>query len=109
MTRLGGTPVIDLMPLAVMRDTAVCDVHPEHELTIVTDGISAYAQSPDEMVEQIAFSRDDVTITAACPRPHVRYDDTCDGRLGWRLDTPSAWTADPAALEMMRYAEKIDR
>lgn len=76
-------------PVAIFTDTALCDRHPQHEVTIVTDGRTAYTYGNYEAGQVV---RAGVVLTAACEQPS-RGDEPCEGEVTWRLDSPGGWVA----------------
>lgn len=88
-------------PLVVFRDVALCDGRCGGELTLVTDGITGLAISPDRLTEQTALLRDGAGVSCACPRE-------CGGVYRWRLDEPGTWTSDLDALDIVRASDRLD-
>lgn len=97
----GGTlpePAPVLLPLVVFRDVAYCDTRHEHEVTLISDGRTAYAHG--DGTDCGPASRYDATLTVTCGQPG-RDDEPCDGRVEFNLDTAGTWTADPAARRLL--------
>lgn len=87
--------------IVAFTETVLCDGCGT-ELTLYTDGINAYAVSPDETAEVTTLARDGVRVTTDCPRSE------CHGRCEWALDTHDSWTTDKSVLWMIGYGEKMD-
>lgn len=96
-------------PLAIYRETTLCD-HCQAEMTCYSDGILAYAVSPDQTMEVTLLSRDKSIVTAGCPKRWQvgGEDETCGGQFLWNLAEPQTWTADREAFEFFAYATPLD-
>lgn len=92
--------------LAVFHATGYCDIKHEHEVTLITDGHIAYADTG--LFDATGVTRDGVELTVYCGHPD-RHDEPCHGQVTFRLDT-DGWTADPTHLKTLDlYGEKVDQ
>lgn len=92
--------------LVVFTDTALCDGCGQ-EMTVYTDGITAYAESPDRIAEVTTLLRDGTRIEAACPRRRAGMA-TCHGVYAWDLAAEGGWVAEPASIAALAGAELLD-
>ena len=101
-------------PLVVYVNTSVCDGPHQHDVTLITDGRTAYTYGDDAEAGEV--TRDGTTLTATCrqagARPVPGYDDEpdpCDGQVSWDLSQPNTWLAKPDAINsLVGYGHKID-
>lgn len=106
----GGTlpePKPVLLPLVVFRDVAYCDTRHEHEITLISDGVTVYAHG--DGTDCGPALRYDATLTVTCGQPG-RDDEPCDGQAEFNLDTEGTWTADPEARKLLaEYGQEVER
>jgi hypothetical protein len=95
------------LPLAVFRDVSYCDTRHEHEITLISDGRTAYAHG--DATDCGTVSRDTVTLSVTCGQPG-RDDEACDGQVEFSIDTEGTWTADPDARRLLaQHGTEVDR
>lgn len=110
---MSQTPTTLGARLVAFTDVAVCDRYPGHEVTIVSDGTTAYAWG--QTTDAGTVLRDGVTLTAACRQPSgPRFmgedADPCEGEVTWRLDAEGTWTGDAEVLETLAaYGQAVER
>jgi hypothetical protein len=93
-------------PLAVFQDVAYCDTRYEHEITMVSDGRTAYAAG--DTTGCGPANRYDTTLVVTCNQPHQEAG-PCDGRVEFNLDTAGTWTADPVARRLLaEHGEAVE-
>jgi hypothetical protein len=103
----GSTAPTVPLPLVVYRDVAYCDTRHEHQITLTTDGRTAYAHG--DLTTAGTVTRYDAVLTVVCGQPGAE-DHACEGVAEFLLDTPGTWTADPTARrELAQHGSEIER
>lgn len=87
-------------PIVLFHETVICDGS-QHEVTLTTDGTTAYVLAGDH--EQTTLYRADARISCPCPV------DGCHGYADWDLATDSWTDATPDLIVLLGYGERIER
>lgn len=103
-------------PLVVFSDLGLCTGR-EHEVRLITDGITAYAYALGDTLDSYGLAdlplirRDGASpaVTVSCRVPDHLTDEECDGEVEFRL-TDDQWTTDPEALALLTdHGNEMDR
>lgn len=95
--------------IVCFNDTTICDGKGQHDITLWTDGIVAYANSGLTGADCPLVRRDTTQVQVTCAHPTFPDEEPCGGMAYFSL-TDECWTTDAPTVGMLNsYGERIDQ